>query len=512
LLVIASVVALVSLTLFTGVFGNKSVLSRVLMRELSSNGPTFDIVVYLKPGLPDQLLNNKKKMDSDERARFIHQHLVRVSSSSQAALLKDLNMRLLSSSSAQKIESFVVNRLWISNAIVMHNVSKEVIYTLEKHPLVKRIISDRAFKVDLEKPETMEPGNIDNSTASVQWNIEWIQAPKMWALGFEGQGITVANADTGVQASHPALLTKYRGYNGQGQPLEHNYNWWDAIKEPITKPGHSSCGYNTQQPCDDHGHGTHCMGTELGDSAPQVPTIGVAPKANFIACRNMDAGLGRPSTYIGCMQFFLAPTDLQGNNPDSDKRPHVVSNSYGCTKSELCEEDSLLEAVKALKAAGVFMAVANGNSGPSCATTSDPPGLYADVFSIGALGYKTDKIAAFSSRGPSLFDNVTKPDLSAPGTNILSSTPNNRYASMSGTSMATPHVAGAVALLWQAVPELKRNIEATEAALEKGAKPMVDDTCGSDGSNPIPNNVYGYGGMNIHESYQHAKSIFANRR
>lgn len=252
LLLTVFAIALVSLTLFTGTFCKKSVLSHVLVRELTSNSPTFDIVVYLKPGLPDKLHSDREKMCSDERAQFIHQHLTRVSSSSQTALLKDLNMGLLSSSSAQKIESFVVNRLWISNAIVMHSVSKEVIYTLEKHPLVKRIISDRAFKVDLEKPETNNQGNVDNSTASVQWNIEWVHAPKMWALGFEGQGITVANADTGVQANHPALLTKYRGYNGQGQPLEHNYNWWDAIKEPITKPGFSSCGYNVKQPCDDH--------------------------------------------------------------------------------------------------------------------------------------------------------------------------------------------------------------------------------------------------------------------
>jgi len=469
------------------------------MKELSANNDKHDIIVYLKPGLDSLFLtqNTVSHLSSDDKARMIHQHLVQVSSSSQAALLRDLML-----TSAPNAQNLVTERLWISNAMVMHGVSSQLIHVLDKHPMVKKIVSDKAFKADIEKAE-QDDNKVSATAEDAQWNIKWVKATDMWDLGFQGNGITVANADTGVQFNHTALFVKYRGYS-EGQEPVHEYNWFDAIKKPIGRAS-SKCGYDVKYPCDDQGHGTHCMGTECGGSTPKVATIGVAPKANWIACRNMDAGTGRPSTYIGCLQFFLAPTDLKGNNPDTDRRPDVVSNSYGCPSSEKCEIDSLLEAVIALRAAGIFMAVANGNSGPSCSTTYDPPGNYEQVFSIGALGRETDKIAYFSSRGPGYL-NVTKPDLSAPGSSILSSVPGNSFSSLSGTSMATPHVAGAVALLWEAVPALRRNIDATEKVLIKGAKPMKDDSCGPGG---IPNNVYGHGNMNILESYKIAKAMFS---
>jgi serine protease AprX len=100
----------------------------------------------------------------------------------------------------------------------------------------------------------------------------------------------------------------------------------------------------------------------------------------------------------------LAPTDLAGRNPNPDLRPHAIGNSYGCPKSEQCEPNSLKEASDALRAGGVFMSVAAGNSGPGCSTVNDPPGIYGSVISIGAAGYNTENIAYFSSRGPVTVD------------------------------------------------------------------------------------------------------------
>src|SRR4029079_30273 len=127
-------------------------------------------------------------------------------------------------------------------------------------------------------------------------------------------GIVVANQDTGVDWTHPALQKRYRGYDNKTQTADHSYNWWDAIHSSITG-GDNPCGYSTGAPCDDYWHGTHTMGTMVGRQGVGNE-IGVAPRAKWISCRNMDQGVGRPTTYMECFEFFLAPWDASGNNPD----------------------------------------------------------------------------------------------------------------------------------------------------------------------------------------------------
>jgi serine protease AprX len=331
-----------------------------------------------------------------------------------------------------------------------------------------------------------------------------VGAPVMWTMGFTGTGQVYANADTGVQWDHPALKSHYRGWNGT--TADHNFNWWDAITTTIASTV-NPCGYSLQAPCDDYGHGTHTMGIGIGDDGAG-DQIGVAPGAKWIACRNMDQGVGRPSTYISCFQFFLAPTDLNGNNAKPDLRPDVVGNSYGCPfgpppNGETCMTDSLLNAMDNLRAAGVFMAVSAGNSGSACSTVSDPPAFYDSAITIGATD-SSDNLAGFSSRGPVTVDgsNRRKPDLSAPGVSVRSSYPPNNYASLSGTSMSSPHVAGAVALLWSAVPWLARKVDQTEFILEASAVHYLSSQgCGGDSPYQWPNNTYGYGRIDVKAAY-----------
>ena len=133
--------------------------------------------------------------------------------------------------------------------------------------------------------------------------------------------------------THNALKPQYRGWNGS--TADHNYNWHDSIHS-----GGGACGPNTQAPCDDNGHGTHTTGTTSGDDGAGNQ-IGVAPGAKWIGCRNMDQGNGTPATYTECFQFFIAPTDLNGQNPDPTLRPHVMNNSWGCPPSEGCAPDTL---------------------------------------------------------------------------------------------------------------------------------------------------------------------------
>src|SRR6266480_4446463 len=164
-----------------------------------------------------------------------------------------------------------------------------------------------------QKPETIEPG------------IQYTHAPDVWALGFRGQGVTVAEADTGERWTHNALKPHYRGWNGV--TADHNYNWHDSIHNSVGNP----CGNDSPFPCDDLGHGSHTTGTAIGDDG-MGNQIGMAPGAKWIGCRNMDSNTGTPARYIECMEWFLAPYPLNctPNEGDPTKAPDITINSWIC--------------------------------------------------------------------------------------------------------------------------------------------------------------------------------------
>jgi hypothetical protein len=301
----------------------------------------------------------------------------------------------------------------------------------------------------------------------------------------------VAGADTGERWTHNALKPQYRGWDGQN--ADHNYNWHDSIHDGVGNP----CGNDSPFPCDDNGHGTHTIGTAIGDDG-MGNQIGMAPGAKWIGCRNMDQGNGTPARYIECMEWFLAPYPIGGGQGDPLRAPDITSNSWVCPPSEGCSADTLQAAVEAQAAAGIMMVAGAGNDGPACSTVMYPPAIYAASYTVGALTTGQDVIANFSSRGPVTVDgsNRIKPDISGPGTGTRSSynTSDNAYAVLSGTSMATPHIAGAMTLLWCARPELRHNISASRTALNEAAHFIAYKQCGSAGP---PNNVTGWGRVDI---------------
>ncbi len=338
-----------------------------------------------------------------------------------------------------------------------------------------------------------------NSTA-LTYGLSAIGADKVWALGIRGQGVVVASQDTGVEWTHPAIQARYRGWDAGTSTASHAYNWYDAFPNDPNRP--TWCDPNPQIPCDDHGHGTHTVGTLTGTAADGAAfaNIGVAPDAEWIGCRNMDNGIGTPASYTACFEFFLAPYP-QGGDPATQGRPdlapHIINNSWSCPSYEGCDVDSLRQIVETLRAAGQLVVSSAGNEGASCGSVQNPIAIYDAAFTVGAVG-QSGTIAGFSSRGPVDRDGSgrAKPDLSAPGVAVYSSYVGDSYGYLSGTSMASPHVAGAAALLWSAVPDLLGKIDLTEQILLKSAEPVLNDQC-----DPVavsPNNVYGYGRLDIY--------------
>ena len=390
---------------------------------------------------------------------------------------------------------------WITNMIAAQG-DRAVVEALAQNPAVARIDPNRAVKL-LPEPEVITSERVPKGSAeAIEWGVQKIGAPEVWQMGYRGEEVVVANQDTGHDWDHPALINQYRGWDGKA--ADHNYHWWDAIHEDIDGNGSNPCGFDSPEPCDDHSHGTHTLGTSVGDDGKENQ-IGVAPGAKWISCRNMESGTGRPSTYTECFQFFMAPTDLNGENPDATLAPHVVSNSWACPhgvppNGEDCEVNSFQSTIENMRAAGIMVVVSNGNNGSACSTTLSPPGYLDAATSVGATD-SSDVIASFSSRGPVTADgsNRLKPDISAPGVAVRSSSLAGNYSTFSGTSMASPHVAGAVALLWNAAPSLQGNIEMTEDLLFANALQRTTfQSCGDVPGNTIPNNTYGYGRLDIH--------------
>jgi len=359
------------------------------------------------------------------------------------------------------------------------------------------IVADTPIQARLPSPhEPLHPSSLILQPSSVEWGVNDVNAPAVWSIGYTGTGIVVGGQDTGVRWNHNALKSQYRGWNGTS--ADHNANWHDSIHFAAGNP----CGTDSPIPCDDNGHGTHTIGTIVGDDGAGNQ-IGVAPGAEWIACRNMDRRSGTPATYLECFEWFLAPYPITGTIADGDpaRAPHIINNSWSCPDFEGClSGQELISGVQAMRTAGILTIVSAGNQGSRCSTVNDPPALYAQSFSAGAYD-SGGGIAAFSSRGPVLRDGSgrLKPNIAAPGVNVRSATRTftNSYGSLSGTSMAAPHVAGAAALLWDAAPYLIGEVDLTEWVLRLSARPTYQaQNCGSDTPSSHPNNVWGWGKVN----------------
>jgi serine protease AprX len=432
-----------------------------------------------------------KIADPLERRKWVVEKLRSTARASQPNLLDQLD--------AKKVR---YQPFYIHNMVAVFDVDARTLSSIVAQDMVVRAVGNPVIRV---KPEVFLSQNAQDEETGIGANISSIGADRVWTeFSVKGEGIVVAGQDTGYEWGHPALKASYRGWNGTA--ADHNYNWHDAIHEPIGSSTTNKCGYNAVEPCDDDQHGTHTMGTIVGDDG-RGNQVGVAPGAKWIGCRNMDAGFGRPSSYIECFEFFLAPFPIGGDamtDGDPARAPHVINNSWGCTTEEGCSEAETLPVMTNLKAAGIMVVASAGNEGSGCASIAAPPAMHSDeTLSVGAHNHADGKIAYFSSRGPSKHDNKIGPDITAPGVSIRSSIPGGGFsgAMWSGTSMAGPHVVGAVALLWAADTSLIGSIDATVEVFRNTATAKTStETCGGVAGSARPNNTFGWGHLDAYKA------------
>jgi subtilisin family serine protease len=413
--------------------------------------------------------------DRSARGQYVLNALQSTAQRSQATLRADLDR-----AGAQYESHYIANALVVTGDVGL-------VDSIAARPEVAFIAANGV--IPAPEPVEIDPGVED--VDAVVWNVTQVNADDVWStFGATGEGIVVSNIDTGVLYTHTALVDAYRGNEGGGM-FDHNYNWWDPY------------GDQPLAPYDYHSHGSHTIGTMVGGTAATGEEIGMAPGGQWIACNGFEqGGSGWDAELLECAEFILAPWDLSGANPDPDMRPDVVNNSWGGGSTANWWYN---QAIYAWRAAGIFPVFSNGNSGPSC-ETAGYPGASSNVMAVGATDM-SDNIASFSSRGPADVTGILKPQVSAPGVNVISAYNNGNVGGMSGTSMAAPHLGGEAALLWSAVPELRGNVQLTYWIIEQSAMGITtNDGCGGDGPTDIPNNTYGWGRIDAFEAVSMALS------
>ena len=456
----------------------------------AKTGETEFLVYFTQQANLSKAANFRTKK---EKGQYVFEQLTRIADQTQPPLIKTLM-----AAGVDFRPYWITNMLWV-------RADLDIIRRIAARPDVAYIYANPTVRVEVPAPgpdAEAGPGvqlGVEAPEA-VEWNIRQVDAPRVWDIGFTGSGAVIGGQDTGYDWDHPALKSQYRGWDGE--TVDHNYHWHDAIHD-----SEGVCGFDSPEPCDDHGHGTHTMGTMVGDDGDSHQ-IGIAPGARWIGCRNMNGGVGSSASYSECYQWFLAPTNLNGENPRPELAPDVINNSWSCPPDEAgCEDPNvMLTIVENLRAAGIVTVHSAGNGGSSCSTVNTPAAIYDASFTVGATD-SSDNIAGFSSRGPVTIDGSQrlKPDVSAPGVSILSSTRGGGYGTLNGTSMAAPHVAGLVALLISANPDLRGQVDTIEYIIRQSAQPRTtSQDCGGLPGSQVPNNTYGWGRIDAWEAVQHA--------
>jgi subtilisin family serine protease len=372
-----------------------------------------------------------------------------------------------------------VTPFWIFNGFAVR-ASKAAIERLAVMREIGQILwagSDQPGTSDLIEPVATGP-DLPGPAFVPESGLLECRADYVWARGFTGTNVVVANIDTGVAGNHPALAARWRG----AQPnVPARAAWFDPIANTTTPTGRND-------------HGTHTMGTICGDDGAGNQ-IGMAPGALWIASNPIDGGGTRAQRNVWYNQAIQWTADPDGDPRTVNDVPDVCSNSWGVRDPANgvgpCSP-VFNAALDAAEASTVVFVWANGNEGATGPRVpADRVASATNTFAVGALEVGSTAIASFSSRGPSTCaaTNNIKPEVSARGVNVRSAL-RTGFGLLSGTSMACPHVAGAIALLRDVWSELGV-VRAKELLME-----TCDDlgTAGED-------NTFGWGRINMQRAY-----------
>ncbi len=324
--------------------------------------------------------------------------------------------------------------LWIINGMAL-TVRPDFLKTLMNSPYLATIREDHYRNYLIPQPtylpslalgrwpagrevRSLAVAENNGSKGDPTWGVQQIRTPEVWStLAVSGTGAVVAVVDTGGDWLHPALQDNYRGNLGHGV-IHHAGSWYDAV-------AHSTYPY------DDHGHGTHVLGSAVGAEG-----IGVAPGARWIAVKVLNGDGNAAESWIHAgFQWLLAPEG------DPALAPDIVNCSWGSADGSAT---AFQPDLAVLLTAGILPVTAAGNDGPGAGTVRSPASL-PGILAVGASD-SDDETARFSSRGPSAWGEI-KPQVAAPGVQVLSAYPGGTYQSWDGTSMAAPHVSGLAALM-----------------------------------------------------------------
>uniref|UniRef100_K3W9H1 subtilisin n=1 Tax=Globisporangium ultimum (strain ATCC 200006 / CBS 805.95 / DAOM BR144) TaxID=431595 RepID=K3W9H1_GLOUD len=420
----------------------------------------------------ESVLSSQKEAAFSDRGQQIA-HLVESLTQSATRSQQDVTA-LLSKEAATSTPLFTkTTSFWITNQVFIEGATFELVEQLAQVSSIVEIREESTFELPKVLASGSSDGDVINSTSSAfttnpsAWGVQKVHAPELWAKGVTGQNIVVGVIDSGARGTHEALRDNFVG----------EYGWFDPELHAVA-------------PYDNVGHGTHVAGSAVGRNG-----IGVAPGAKWSACKSCRTDFCLESEMIACTQFMLCPTDTNGNNPDCSKAPHVINNSWGAPAGG---ENKYTAIITAWRQAGIIPVFASGNILPSCGTIlspSDDP----NVIAVGATN-ADDSLLFYSGTGPTQ-SGLIKPDVSAPGGAVYSAgiASDNSYKLDSGTSMASPHVAGAVALLLSANPSLTFDqvLAALRSTTDTRTLISSNRTCGGTPDNVFPNNIFGYGRINV---------------
>jgi subtilisin family serine protease len=423
------------------------------LKATLSKGKTADIMVIMKGSTNSVLaaVETQNFVNTNTKATHLYQELNRFTAEKQRDVLSILS----------KLRTGKVTPFYITNRISVAGATEEVLAALSAREDVEEVREAKVIHLEDVVVES------ESEIQALEWGVAKVRAPAAWAAGFTGAGVVVSNIDTGVRHTHEALRAGYRA----------EYGWFD----PYT---------GSQEPIDQNGHGSHTMGSIAGRNG-----TGVAQGSHWIACRGCDTSSCTEPALIGCGEWTFCPTLADGSAPNCDMRPHLSSNSWGGGNDDPFYD----EVINMWNSVDILPIFAIGNSGPGC-RSANSPGDRPNVISVGATN-DVDAVASFSSHGPNLSVTRIKPEISGPGVNIRSCgfRGDALYAVLSGTSMATPHVAGAAALLLESGVSGRENI--LKALADGSYKPTMSQIvctgAGVDPDNPWPNNSYGWGRFDI---------------